>query len=147
MVLEVEPEEAAALRPAIESHGAPPAAAAWQAPTERDSPSVIEIGGPPLDPARTLPEPELAVHHARVEIAPERRRPDQGPRNGPGSPLFAPSREADRAPIVRVTIGRVEVRAVQPAVTTQEATAPTPAWSPSVLSLDQYLEQRKGMWG
>jgi len=140
-----EPDEASIAGATTEPREAQPAAVAGHAPTETDRHSLVEGGGPILVRAPTWPEPDLAEYQIRTESAPELRRLDHDRRGGP-SRSVASDAEADRGPIVRVTIGRVEVRATQPAVNAQEAPAASPAWSPSVLSLEEYLEQRKGMW-
>jgi hypothetical protein len=146
MVREPVPDEAVPAPLTTESREGPPAAVARQAHMEPDRPSVVEDVGPFPGRALTLPEPELVAYRPRAETAPELRHLDHGPPGGPSRSVASPGPEVDRGPIVRVTIGRVEVRATQPPVTAQEAAAPTPAWSPGVLSLDDYLEQRKGRW-
>lgn len=144
-VRESQPNQAIIAGPTTESREAPPTAVVGHAPTETDRHLLVGGGGPLLVRAPTLPEPELAAFRIRGETAPELWHLDLDPRGGP-SRSVAPGAEADRGPVVRVTIGRLEVRAAQPAVNAQEAPTPAPAWSPSVLSLDQYLEERKGMW-
>jgi hypothetical protein len=51
-----------------------------------------------------------------------------------------PPVEAPRVPVVRVTIGRVEIRALAPAAAPRRGPAPLP---PPRLSLDEYLERRR----
>ena len=50
-----------------------------------------------------------------------------------------PRAEAER-PVVHVTIGRIEVRAVTPPAPAPEP-RPAPGWTPPVLSLDEYLKR------
>jgi len=53
--------------------------------------------------------------------------------------LAASRAEAER-PVVHVTIGRIEVRAVTPPAAAPEP-RPAPGWTPPVLSLDEYLKR------
>ncbi len=92
------------------------------------------------------PRPHPAARRpAGVRLLPreERREPDGGAR--PGAALAAAARPpaaetGDARPVVRVTIGRVEVRAVAPPAAPAQP-APRPSWTPPLLSLDDYLRR------
>jgi hypothetical protein len=49
---------------------------------------------------------------------------------------------AEERPVVRVTIGRIEVRAAP--APAQPQPAARPGWKPPVLSLDDYLQREAG---
>jgi hypothetical protein len=53
--------------------------------------------------------------------------------------------DAAGPPVVRVTIGRIEVKAAHPELPPREAVPPPEATAPH-LSLDDYLERRKATW-
>jgi hypothetical protein len=58
--------------------------------------------------------------------------------------LPGPSGDAGPAPVVHVTIGRIEVRAVPERPTAAAPVAAPRPRSPRVLSLDDYVRQRTG---
>jgi hypothetical protein len=89
----------------------------------------------PPPPAATLAVPPLS---ARPSFR-EQVKPVLQPRREPRRQDADAPREAAASPVVEVTIGRVEIRASQPAVTVQRV-APSPAAGPSRLAL--YLRRR-----
>jgi len=86
---------------------------------------------PPAYPDQ--PEPAAATPTPRAVVRPTTRRR----RSEPAAPRQQVAREA---PPVRVTIGRIEVRAVTPAAPAPQRRPPR---RPPPLSLDDYLEQRQ----
>jgi hypothetical protein len=68
------------------------------------------------------------------------RRTDEFPRP-PTRDVFAPGERTDQRPIVRVTIGRIEVRAAAPP---SNPAKPASRLEPK-LNLDTYLKERKGV--
>ena len=142
------PVESASRRPTTGARGAPRGAAALgvtdAAAIESAGPSPPEGSVPSTVSNPTLHESEPIALRPRVTT--HRESPDDSPNDRPSHPGTATDPGVDRGPVVRVTIGRVEVRAVQLAANVHEAQAPAPPSSPDVLSLDDYLEQRKGMW-
>jgi len=91
--------------------------------------------------------PRLTEHDDRApiasahEIAPERApiATHARPRTPTVSSPPAPTTAATDAPVIRVTIGRIDVRAVTPPA--PQAAPPAP---PLRLTLDEYLRQRNG---
>jgi hypothetical protein len=65
-----------------------------------------------------------------------------GPRGDARQPWAEHARVEKERPVVQVTIGRIEVRAVHPPAAPQPAH--TPGWTPPVLSLDEYLKRGGG---
>jgi hypothetical protein len=123
-------------------HGAPrvppsPATPAVEAPERRGARS--STPAPPE--ARTTSQAAPPPAAARVEPAGERAAALVRPttRRRTAAPA-APSHVATELPPVRVTIGRIEVRAVTPPAQTPPRPAPR---GPAPLSLDDYLEQRR----
>lgn len=81
-----------------------------------------------------MPSPEPSVRRVVVEALTTRRRsaPEQARVEAPAA--------AEATPVINVTIGRVEVRAVPPAPPPQR----TEARGPRPMSLEEYLKQRGG---
>lgn len=107
------------------------------------------------EPARPVPAVTRAIRVARVEEVERRSRPARAPqrseplvrmpepRQAPvprivGAP--EPPRPAEKAPVVEVTIGRIEVRAVSP----PPAAPARRDTSRTAPSLEEYLERRHG---
>jgi hypothetical protein len=114
--------------------GEPPADIRAITPAARVSPAVPERESPrspdqpPTDALRRAPD--VHVHVADRAV----------------SPVATPAAEEARAethpaPVVRITIGRVEVRAIMPPA---PAPRPAPARPAPALSLDDYLKQQTG---
>ena len=103
------------------------------APSLRDVPRRVAAERAPQD-RRSLPA-LLVPSHPRPEVT---RVVEQHAADG-SSPLRADA--AVSPPTVRVTIGRIDVRAMYPAPQTPR---PTPAAPRPSLTLEQYLEQRRG---
>jgi hypothetical protein len=80
--------------------------------------------------ARRPAEPggEQTPQPLRVEVVTTRRRHDE---QAPAESVRASE------PVVHVTIGRIEIRAVE-----ERASRPTPSQRPPALSLDDYLAER-----
>jgi len=120
-----------------------------QAPTPRSSrlarlpieprtvaePSTADLGPQPLEARRDAALPPANPPMPLPVVVPD-VRPRQ---TAPGEPAFAPPAPAEATPTIRISIGRIEVRAVTP--------APPPRRKPSrpapALSLDEYLKQQK----
>lgn len=124
--------------PAVEVSPAPPVIP-HQAEVRRDP--VTQTPGPRTDqPAEVEPAPSAdtqppAVPPTReIPVEPTPIRPMA---DGPARQR----REAQPAPTIRVTIGRIEVRATTPPT---PKPPPRPARREPTVSLDQYLEQRNG---
>jgi hypothetical protein len=62
-----------------------------------------------------------------------------------GRRSYSPSGDAAGPPVVRVTIGRIEVKAAHPESPPRDV-APLPEATAPRLSLDDYLERRKATW-
>jgi hypothetical protein len=94
----------------------------------------IDAGEP--DRPRLGPDPSLPVANQLYEA--------ELPSSSPTLPPIAESSlqaEIKPQPLIRVTIGRIEVRAVSPPVPAPRPSTPRPA---PALSLQEYLEQRDG---
>jgi hypothetical protein len=111
-------------------------------------PSPTELPGdstnerlPPL-PTRKIVE--MALHEPSERREAPQVRPIYAVLPRPPSPrpldLMPPEKNPPPAPIINVTIGRVEVRATRPPPA-RPAAAPAPA---PIMSLDEYLRQRAG---
>ena len=148
MAGEPAPVESASRRPTTGSRRAPRGAVAVgvteAAAIESAGPSPPDGNGTITVSNPTVNEPEPTAPRPPVTTNPESS--DDSPHDRPSHPFTAPDAGVDQSPVVRVTIGRVEVRAVQPAADAREPHPPAPASPPDVLSLDDYLEQRKDMW-
>lgn len=101
---------------------------------------------PAADPAskrpQDIPEKLPAREDQPALAAPSVIRPRPKEPEAPAPPLRAPEADATAGPIIRVTIGRVEVRATAPAAPAASRPAPPPRRP--ALSLDNYLQQRNG---
>ena len=130
-------------------------------------PAGTNSDGDTLEPARTKMAPDSAISTPEATALPplERWRVER-PRSVPDPVRAATSvevensvpvidraeaparrprrREAGEPPVVRITIGRIEVRAVPP--TTSPPAMPTPARrsAPTPMTLQEYLERRNG---
>ncbi|CAN5908759.1 hypothetical protein BH23GEM7_BH23GEM7_23950 [soil metagenome] len=115
----------------------PPAAAAPRAPPVRPQAEPEPLAGP--SPAAAVPERPRASLRA-IPIQPSIVRTEEQRRESPSSGTGTDGNGAgEAAPIVRVSIGRIEVRAIT------EAPPPPPAVRrPAAprLSLDEYLRER-----
>jgi hypothetical protein len=78
-------------------------------------------------------------HTLLISPSPDQERGSHLNRAAPLPP--APEAEAPAAPTIKITIGRVDVRAMMP---DQEAPRPAPAARNTALSLDEYLKRRSG---
>lgn len=106
---------------------------------------------PALDRAQPTPAPPGVIRpHAVPEPVPAEGASQAWPATGaladtaairPQTSLVAEPALPPAAPTIQVTIGRIEVRAIQPPA---PAARPRPARPQPVLSLDRYLQQRKG---
>jgi hypothetical protein len=121
---------------------------------EQVLPPPVETPEPEPAPARPQPAPSRPVQARRRETAPARPEPvAQPPAAAPsklvGKPqpllasrppyrLLGPERELPQAPTVRVTIGRVDVRAVAP-----ERPVERRLKQPRRMSLDEYLSRSR----
>jgi hypothetical protein len=117
----------------------PPATPAVEVP-ERRRPRASQAARPAGRPTtRAAPRhaPEAARGLGAGELVTAPVRP--ATRRRTAEPA-APTRVASELPPVRVTIGRIEVRAVAPPAETPPRPAPR---RPAPLSLDEYLEQRR----
>jgi hypothetical protein len=140
-VIPVEVRLAPATEPAAPTPPAPSASAPLaQRSTPR--PAVPGEAPPQIEPAaplaKTEPVPSLAAPEILGEPVPLRE--DERP---PVEPLLVEPRvhqtKADQGPTVRVTIGRIEVRAALPTTPPQRA---QPVRRRPALPLDQYLKRR-----
>jgi hypothetical protein len=61
-----------------------------------------------------------------------------------GQGELSPPANESAPPVIRVTIGRIEVRAVLSPTSSPAAERPAPARTSPVLSLDEYLKQHSG---
>ena len=91
-------------------------------------------GRPPTKAGALLPSPDPGVRRVVVEAQTTRRR------SAPES-ARAESPTVDHTPVVNVTIGRVEVRAVQAPPTQPQRRSD--ARGPRPMSLEEYLKQRE----
>jgi hypothetical protein len=117
-------------------------------PADRQATSAPEA--PPLLPAHaTAPDRAIPITPAEpaqtllVAPAPLRERAPDQERESPSSDRAAvppPAPEA-AAPTIKITIGRVDVRAV---MSEQPSQRPTPERRNPALSLEEYLKQRSG---
>lgn len=147
------------LLPPGEGRAAEPAHTRADAP-ERAPAARGAAGTPPREPARppAAPRPdEPAGPAAERPAAAAGPREPTGAREAPtppvrhlaaprAEPAAAPRRALDPGeaprPVVRVTIGRIEVRAVTPPPPPQPAFRP--GWTPPVVGLDEYLRREGG---
>lgn len=122
------------IAPALQADAAPsaPASKPLDVGGEYDAQSI---------PKRSIKSTDVVSRDIRdkpVDVAMDNAAPP-APLHPAGFDLREPP--ASHSPVIRITIGRVEVKAVQP------ATAPSPPRSPArapSLSLADYLKQRKG---
>jgi hypothetical protein len=111
------------------------------------TPAVTSAGGTrqPNAAAPMLIESAAPASPTTLLIAPmavparETRQPDSAAPTMPATKELAAERE--QAPTIKITIGRVDVRAVMPAA---PAPRPAPARRDPQLSLDDYLKRRSG---
>ncbi len=92
-----------------------------------------------------VPHSQQATQTERIGLTPKERHA-QAERTGltpKEKHLAAPLQEADSTPTIRVTIGRIDVRAV-PSTSPAPSSAPKPNTSRPDLSLDDYLKRRNG---
>ncbi|HEX6203562.1 MAG TPA: hypothetical protein VF100_11210, partial [Thermoanaerobaculia bacterium] len=88
-------------------------------------------------PARPAPRPFVEPLGTPAGPRPSAAPPDAAiPRGAPG--LRPPPSSRTASPPIRVTIGRIEIRAVRP-----EAPAPARRLAEPAVSLDGYLERRR----
>jgi hypothetical protein len=110
----------------------PPAAARLEAPAPEPA--------APASPGERSPQPESPPAPPRLELkpilapAPLVGQPER-PREAPVPPAVEP------APVVNITIGRIEVRAAPPKT---DALARKARSAPPVMSLEEYLKRRNG---
>jgi hypothetical protein len=79
-------------------------------------------------------------HTLLISSSPDQGRGSQSSDRAAALPS-APESEAPAAPTIKITIGRVDVRAMMP---DKEAPRPAPAARNTALSLDEYLKRRSG---
>jgi hypothetical protein len=96
-----------------------------------------ERGVPALMPTANRPRRDLPLH-AGVIVRPERAASE-----GKAPALEAPPPSRDVRPSIRITIGRVDVRAIMPQPATM-AHDVRKAATPGPMSLDAYLKKRDG---
>jgi hypothetical protein len=139
------PEPAIAARASAARRGSVEAAAVTPDPTERErasSPNIERAPAPAsLDPRETPRAPAPAAAHRE----PVRSPPDAPP---PRAPFMRGPDERRRleepneaAPVIHVTIGRVEVRATPPA---PPPLPEVPRWQAPVLGLEEFLRRERG---
>lgn len=125
-------------QPAVGEHA--PLRVVFQAATPSDPQSTAAQEATPLIPAHGTAPSSRALLVA-PEITP--RPNDRQERGDPWSdgPEPVPAAQRETAPTIKITIGRVDVRAVMPE---RPAPRPAPAARNSALSLEEYLNQRSG---
>jgi hypothetical protein len=135
----VEVESAREDAPRADVPGAAPA------PRGRDDADAAP-GEPSGTPPRRRADPQPAVAEERTPDASPAPRPEpvrsveRAAPAVPASAEAAAAREpAEERPVVRVTIGRIEVRATQPPPAPQPPARP--GYTPPVMSLDEYLKR------
>jgi len=110
----------------------------WPRATSRDRSGMDERTNPPvradLDDTRGTLVPVSTAAAQRIVVAPQ-AAPYRPPRDQ------GPAAQADAAPVVNVTIGRLEVRAL-PAAAAAKPRSERRAAQP--MSLDDYFKQRRG---
>jgi len=122
--------------------------------TENQIPDPFEKGSPLLDAAITplIVDPESDRQADRKEGTPYGERdnehrdgrletPSWLPDIGPQFNQRPQASETKAEPVINVTIGRIEVRAIKPETTKNISRPTTPS---GVMTLDEYLKQREG---
>jgi hypothetical protein len=99
---------------------------------------------PSLSSNRAVPAVKNGVARRNLFTASHSKGPQPAPRRTTRSrsfdgDLLMPNESAEQPPIVRVTIGRIDVRAVPPAVPSRKS----PTHSEPKLTLDAYLKSRR----
>lgn len=115
------------------------------APTEQLKPLARLVTAPPADPVRVTAERAApAVVQPGIPMRPATAmlitRPQEAPPAALSSEQNRPAAQ-QQAPVIRVNIGRIEVRAVTPAPPAPHPASLRPG---PTLSLDDYLKQRDG---
>jgi hypothetical protein len=135
-------------RPTVERAGSFDTAAARVVEGRADAPSAVIASGAPMppEPGVTAALVDVATRTAWGEMVPppDDGRLDEAPRRAAWAAPRAGTRppgEPQRPDIVRIHIGRVEVRAVPPSA--PPARAPRTARVSSALSLEQYLAGKR----
>jgi len=134
----VAPRRGALATPPLARAPARPAAgdvaSGFERPAPAEAPSAMagESGAPPA-PAAATPQPQRVAPASRAEGAAPALRP-------PPTRLPEPTEAPPASRSVHITIGRVEVRAVQ----APRAAAQTQREQPVMMSLDDYLARRAG---
>lgn len=143
-----QPPMRSAVSESVELTGPTPAVVRRPADSPRDGPPAADTSvrrSPPEPPGPIMQRPYEAADPLAPspEIRPRQRGPEVP---GPSTELATSDRQAVRTaepvpPVIQVTIGRVEVRAVTPP---RPAPPPIPVARPRAptLSLDDYLKQR-----
>ncbi|MDQ3929215.1 MAG: hypothetical protein M3328_08720 [Chloroflexota bacterium] len=110
------------------------------------APGRSQEAGASLETGSNAPEPDAPLEHVAppegpppVEPGAVRRRPEGHPEGDQREPRLAAPEPS--APTIRVSIGRIEVRAVTPPPMLPER-RDTPARPGPALSLDDYLKER-----
>lgn len=145
-------QQTADTHPAVSEHA--PLRVVLHAATPVDRHSTVTQEATPLIPAHAAaPEHAMTLPESIVPAPPSRTllvapgitpRPDERQERGdPWSdgPEAIPAAQRETAPTIKITIGRVDVRAVMPE---RPAPRPAPAARNPALSLEEYLKQRSG---
>jgi hypothetical protein len=103
-----------------------------QAPATQESKPLISAHG-------TTPSSQALL--VAPEITPRPNEPQEPGNPWSDGPEPIPAAQHETAPTIKITIGRVDVRAVMPE---RPAPRPTPAARNAALSLEEYLKQRSG---
>lgn len=112
-------------------------------------PSHTLLVAPVITPRPGEPQDRGSTLSDRAELVAPMITPRLDESQHPGSPLsdraepipYAPEAERETAPTIKITIGRVDVRAVMPE---RPAPRPAPERRNPALSLEEYLKQRSG---
>jgi hypothetical protein len=103
-------------------------------PIARVAPAVARAPEHPPQPVPLVPREIVRAREATAQHAPAPARVTTAPAPGPV--------EVADEPVVRITIGRIEVRAATPAAAPRRE--PRAAPRPTTMSLDEYLDRRHG---
>jgi hypothetical protein len=125
-------------QPAVSEHA--PLRVVFHAATPADRQSTATQEATPLIPAHgTAPSSRTLLVAPEITLRPNDRQERGDPWSDGPEPIPAAQRET--APTIKITIGRVDVRAVMPE---RPAPRPAPVARNPALSLEEYLKERSG---
>lgn len=110
-------------------------------PADRQNPSTPEAPPDTLNHARPPERAEAIIPAHTLLIAPPLDQERESHVNRAASSPPAPEAEAPATPTIKITIGRVDVRAV---ITERPEPRPAPATRNTALTLEEYLKRRSG---